>query len=82
MPNIWYNETNPPHARRLTLPDGSIDLVIDLYDRKTRIHNRYDSETTLASSIISGPHTDYYITDSSSERFMIGVHFKPGGAGS
>lgn len=79
---FWsYTGTNPPHARRLTLPDGSIDLVIDLCDRKTRIHNRYDSETTLASSVISGPHTDYYITDSSSERSMIGVHLKPGSAG-
>ncbi|WP_433616190.1 DUF6597 domain-containing transcriptional factor [Paenibacillus cellulositrophicus] len=79
---FWsYTGKNPPHSRRLTLPDGSIDLVIDLYDRKTRIHNRYDSEMTLASSVISGPHTDYYITDSSSERSMIGVHIKPGCAG-
>ncbi|WP_425464950.1 hypothetical protein [Paenibacillus dokdonensis] len=26
---FWsYNRKNPPHARRLTLPDGSIDLMI------------------------------------------------------
>ncbi len=80
---FWsYTGKNPPRSRRLTLPDGSIDLVIDLHDRKTHIRNRYDSETTLASSVISGPHTDYYITDSSSERSMIGVHLKPGSAGS
>jgi len=79
---FWsFTGTNPPRSRRLTLPDGSINLVIDLYDHKTRIHNRDDKETTLESSVISGPHSDFYITDSSNERSMIGVHFKPGSAG-
>ncbi|WP_199614825.1 DUF6597 domain-containing transcriptional factor [Paenibacillus alkalitolerans] len=73
--------SNPPGAKELTLPDGSVNLVIDLSYNKIHILHYNKHETTLEPSIICGPHTDYFIADSERERTMIGVHFIPGRAG-
>ena len=62
------------------LPDGSIDLLIDLSEtpKKLFVDEKGTSYTTFKKSWISGMKTDYILIDASVSH-MIGVHFKPGG---
>lgn len=77
---FWYMEDyNPLHAKELALPDGSTDLIIDLGENKIRLFDRCGRELVFGNSIICGPHTDYFVIDTSGESKVIGVHFKPGG---
>lgn len=62
------------------LPDGSVDLLIDLSETPKKLFHNEDgtSYTTFKKSWISGMKTDYILIDASVSN-MIGVHFKPGG---
>jgi AraC-like DNA-binding protein len=55
-----------PHPRERILPDGSVELVVDLSDG--------------AASVLVGARTQYFVLDTSGTISVVGVHFKPGGA--
>ncbi|BBH20089.1 AraC family transcriptional regulator [Paenibacillus baekrokdamisoli] len=79
---FWYLEGyNPSHSKELTLPDGSIELVINLREDKIKLYDRENKDQlrTYGSSVICGPHTDFFIIDTSVETTVMGIHFKPGG---
>lgn len=79
---FWYFEGYaPPHSKELSLPDGSIELVINLHDDKIKLFDREykDPLRTYGSSVICGPHSEYFIIDTSAETTVLGIHFKPGG---
>ncbi|MFF2528849.1 helix-turn-helix domain-containing protein [Brevibacillus sp. DP1.3A] len=79
---FWYFEGySPPHSKELLLPDGSIELVINLRDDKIKLFDRAykDPLRTYGSSVICGPHSEYFIIDTSAETTVLGIHFKPGG---
>lgn len=80
--NIWYYEGyNPGHTREKILPDGAIELIIDLKETPQRI---YDDEASLnfrpcKKAWISGERTKYIVIGVQGGS-MIGVRFRPGGA--
>ncbi len=80
--NIWYYESyDPTHTREKILPDGAIELIIDLGDRPQRI---YEDEGSLhfrpcKKAWISGERTKYIVIGVQGGS-MIGVRFRPGGA--
>jgi AraC-like DNA-binding protein len=77
---FWYVQGyNPTHSRELTFPDGSVEVVIDLGDDTIRLFNREGSELIFGSSIVCGPHSEYFVIDTANESRVIGIHFKPGG---
>jgi AraC-like DNA-binding protein len=77
---FWYFEGyNPSHSSESTLPDGSVDVVIDLRQDTIHLTDRQNRSLTFNSSIVSGPHSEFYIIDTSQESTVIGIHFKPGG---
>ncbi len=63
------------------LPDGTMDLLIDLTDTPKKLFNDEtgQSYSTLKKSWISGMKTEFILIDSSVTH-MMGVHFRPGGA--
>jgi AraC-like DNA-binding protein len=64
---LWSWETpGLPHERERVLPDGSIELVIDL------VH--------AGGSVIVGAHSRFFVIDTAGPISVVGVHFKPGGA--
>ena len=77
---FYYEGHHVPHAMERFLPDGSIDLLIDLTDtpKKLFFDEKGITYTTFKKSWISGMKTDYILIDASVSN-MIGVHFKPGG---
>lgn len=80
---FWlYKGYHPPHEMERVLPDGSMQLVINLeedlikvYDQKN--HNRFES---FRGSLISGPQSNFAVIDTACQASTMGVHFKPGGA--
>jgi AraC-like DNA-binding protein len=81
---IWhYADFFPDHDREHVLPDGSFELIINLQDAPRKLFDRGDAGRfdTFKRGWISGAHEDYLIIDALQGSTMMGVHFKPGGAG-
>lgn len=77
---FYYEGYVAGHTMDKFLPDGSIDLLIDLTETPKKLFHDESgtSYTTLKKSWISGMKTNYILIDASVSN-MLGVHFKPGG---
>jgi AraC-like DNA-binding protein len=71
----------PPQERRL--PDGSVTVTINLRDDCIRIYDqqRPDQFQSYRGCILAGAHSTFTIIDTTSRAAMLGIVFKPGGAG-
>lgn len=78
---FYYEGYQAEHIMEKFLPDGSMDLLIDLTEKPKKLfHNEEGTTyTTYKRSWISGMKTEYILIDASVSS-MIGVHFRPGGA--
>ncbi len=80
---IWLYEGDiAPHARERRLPDGSMELVINLQEDTIRVYDRDDPDQihSFRGSVLGGTHSQFSVIDSTLLVSTIGVHFKPGGA--
>ena len=81
--NFWlYEGYEAEHANERILPTGTIELVINLRENALRI---YDQEhpgrcSHFSGAVFSGPYGKGFVSDSQEEAFIVGTHFKPGGA--
>lgn len=77
---FYYEGFHAEHSMEKLLPDGSIDLLIDLTETPKKLYNNEEatSYTIFKKSWISGMKTNYILIDASVSN-MVGVHFKPGG---
>jgi AraC-like DNA-binding protein len=68
---LWlFESAASSHASERVLPTGTVELVINL------------GEDTAGSfdAVVAGPHSRFFVLDTSRPSSIIGVHFKPGGA--
>ncbi|HJZ98821.1 MAG TPA: helix-turn-helix domain-containing protein [Candidatus Solibacter sp.] len=80
---LWYwNGPARPHAFERLLPDGSMELVINLREDEIRVYDRRDLNRfeRLESAALVGPHSEYFVIDTAEQGCVMGVHFRPGGA--
>ncbi len=80
---FWLCEGDtPPHQKERILPDGSIELLINLREDRLNIYNRDNPEQcqNFRGALIAGVHSEFFVIDTASQEFIMGVHFKPGGA--
>jgi AraC-like DNA-binding protein len=78
---LWYYEGySQPHAKERLLPDGSIELIFNLTEDQTRVYGDTGDARTFRGSVLSGPHSKFFVIDTAEQIEVIGVHFKPGGA--
>ena len=80
---LWlYENYQPSHTKERRLPDGSMELVINLHEDAIRLYDSQhpDRFHSARGSVISGPQTDYVVLDTVCQSSMMGIHFKPGGA--
>jgi len=80
---LWYWDGPPrPHTHERLLPDGSMELVINLSEDEVRIYDRFDHRKyeKLRGATLMGPHSEFFVIDTAQQKNVIGVHFKPGGA--
>lgn len=65
---IWLFDGAPrPWNQERLLPQGTVELVVDL-------------EEPANDGVVSGPHSRFFLLDTSRPQRLVGVHFKPGGA--
>jgi AraC-like DNA-binding protein len=80
---LWYwDGPAQPHARERLLPDGSMELVVNLNENEVRVYDRLDHRKfdKLRGAVMIGPHSEFFVIDTAEQRRVMGVHFKPGGA--
>lgn len=80
---LWFYEGPPqPHRMERLLPDGSVELVVNLRDDEVRVYDRRDLSyfERLPGAVLVGPHSDFFVIDTAEQQSVAGVHFLPGGA--
>ena len=70
------------HARERLLPDGSVELVVDLAQEKFWVYENEDGTggQSFRGSVIAGPQSRFFVIDTAVAFDVVGVHFRPGGA--
>jgi AraC-like DNA-binding protein len=70
-----------PRTERI-LPTGTLELAINLRQNETRFYDAERPEicTRLSGALVSGASGRGFAPDTPGDAFIIGVHFKPGGA--
>jgi AraC-like DNA-binding protein len=65
---VWRSDREPePWSQERLLPEGSVELVVDL-------------AAPASLDVVAGPHTKFFLLDTTQRQRLVGVHFKPGGA--
>lgn len=80
---LWlYEGYDVPHDKERLLPDGSVELVINLAENRIRVYDSDDPHKsyTIPGCVVSGPRSEFFVIDTAGEASTVGVHFKPGGA--
>ena len=80
---LWFHEgLNSPHQLERVLPEGSVELIINLRDQNRHTFDPVSHlpRQSYKHSWLSGPHSKFIVIDTAPNASMIGVHFKPGGA--
>lgn len=81
--NFWlYEGYQAEHVNERILPTGTMELVINLRENELRI---YDAEqpnrcSRYSGAVVSGAYWKGFLSDTEEEAFIMGIHFKPGGA--
>jgi AraC-like DNA-binding protein len=81
--NFWlYEGYQAEHVNERILPTATMELVINLRENVLRI---YDAEppnrcVRYSATVVSGAYWKGFVSDMEEEAFIMGVHFKPGGA--
>lgn len=80
---FWLYEGNLiSHAKERVLPNGSVELVINLRDDLIQIYQRNDpgQSHSFNGCVLAGAQSNYFVIDTASQQSIIGIHFRPGGA--
>jgi AraC-like DNA-binding protein len=79
---LWlYDDFAPSHSKEKLLPDGSMELIIDLRDHPKHKYDRHDfsKATPYRKYWLSGMQNQFIVIEASIGS-MMGVHFRAGGA--
>ena len=81
--NMWFFDGyDPDHTMERLLPDGTMEIVINLQPEPKRLFQRdnFDDVQLFSKSWISGKQTRYIVIEAATQSSMMGVHIKPCGA--
>ena len=81
--NFWLYEGYEPELKsERILPTGTLELVVNLRQNELLFYDaeRPESCSRFSGAVVSGAHGCGFAPDAPEETFIIGVHFKPGGA--
>lgn len=81
--NFWfYEDLAAGHTKEKLLPNGSMELIIDLSPNPKKLYDRKDTTRfrTFRRAWVSGLQREYIIIGPEAGSSMMGVHFRPGGA--
>lgn len=77
---LWEGQARP-HAMERILPDGSMQIVVNLAEDRIPQYDRRTGERSGSTRgvILCGPRTGYTVIDTACQHEVFGFHFKPGG---
>jgi AraC-like DNA-binding protein len=81
--NFWlFKGRGADHKIERILPTGTLELAINLRENELGFYDteRPENHFRLSGAVVSGAHGHGFTPDPTEEVFIIGVHFKPGGA--
>jgi AraC-like DNA-binding protein len=81
---FWSLSDAPSHARERVVPSGTIELVVNLEHDTFRIFGASANAEThqqYPGAIVSGCYSQSFGIDTRDHAEILGVHFRPGGAG-
>jgi AraC-like DNA-binding protein len=80
--SFWYGEHSPQHALERLLPNGDIDIVLNLRDATLRFYDdvALDHPRLFTGPVASGAQSRYYVIDTLQQTSLMGVRFRVGGA--
>jgi len=81
--NFWfYRDLEVNHSRERLLPDGAVELIIDLTDSPKKLYHRRDTRrfTHFRRAWISGMHREFLVIGAERGSSMMGARFRTGGA--
>ena len=80
--SFWYYDGYQlPHAKDRVLPNGSMQLIINLSEDRLRVYDRWDTDKVEnhPGSLVCGARSEFTVIDAN-HRSIMGVSFKAGGA--
>jgi AraC-like DNA-binding protein len=81
--NLWfYQDLEVDHTKEKLLPDGAVELIIDLGDGPKKLYDRANilKYTGYRRCWISGMQNRYIVIGAENGSSMMGAHFRTGGA--
>lgn len=80
---FWSLRDAPAHARERVVPSGTLELVVNLDEDELRIYGPVDEDRCrrLSGAAVSGAYGGSFVVDTREHASIVGVHFRPGGAG-
>lgn len=81
--NLWYyRDLEVNHTKERLLPDGAMELIIDLTESPKRLYDSRDTRryTHVRRGWISGMHRESIVIGAEPGSSMIGARFRTGGA--
>ena len=80
---FWYSEGVPQaHSRERLLPNGEASIIFNLREDRIRSYDPNDLQrhVSFGPAVLSGPRSDYFVIDTSSQERVLGIQFRAGGA--
>lgn len=79
---LWALSDAPDHARERILPNGTLELVINLQEDEFRIYHANEPVPCrrFRGAVVSGAYDRFFGIDTREHASVLGVHFKPAGA--
>ncbi len=80
---LWTWECfDQPHRLERLLPDGSMQLVVNLAEDETRTYDpdQLTRVRRLPGAVLGGAHSRHFVIDTAEQRAVAGIVFRPGAA--
>lgn len=79
---LWWMRDVPDHTAERIVPSGTLELVVSLHEDEIAIYQPATLQRERHSgAVVSGAYHRYFIADTRAHASIVGVHFRPGGAG-
>jgi len=78
----YFEDYTPGHTKEKLLPDGAVEIVVDLTDTPKKLYDRNDHTraTGFRGAWISGMRRDWIVIEAAPASSMAVIRFRPGGA--
>lgn len=78
----YYAGYAPDHSKERLLPDGAVEIIVDLTDTPKKLYDRRDHVrfTDFRRAWISGMRREWIVIEAAPGASMVVIRFRPGGA--